>query len=99
MLRQRAMVVFVLFLMGLTSGTVAAAPPEPPDDAAILRALPRPVRLPVLTEVFRDDLAIVKEFGNGQWVCTLYYWETIRLPWLGLTVRHQVTKKLFLPPQ
>ncbi len=100
MLRQTAIVTVVLFLMGLSSGEATAAPPEPPDDATILRGHAAASRVARgFTEVFRDDIAIVKEFGNGQWVCTLYFRETIRLRWLGLTFRHQVTKKMLLPPQ
>jgi hypothetical protein len=62
-----------------------AAKEDPPDDAAVLRAMPKVTRgVPYIYAEFRDNVQIVTErlVGPAQlhhcrWRCTVYYDETI----------------------
>jgi hypothetical protein len=87
-----------LLLSALATPTVVAAPPEPPEDARILRALPRVPPL-LLSEVYRDDIVMVSKLMGGKWVCQVHYFETIKLPWLRLTFRYRVMHEVVLPPK
>ena len=60
---------------------------EPPDEANVLRALPRPA-VKGVAEVFHDDISITsEEVRPGRWKCTVHYKETLQLRWLNIQLR------------
>jgi hypothetical protein len=62
-------------------------PSDPPDEAKVLRALPK---LPGagFVEFFRDDISVVsEEVRPGHWKCTVHYKETPRLRWLNVRLK------------
>jgi hypothetical protein len=87
-----------LVLLALATPTVAAAPPEPPEDAMVLRAMPR-LRTFFLIEEYRDNIVIVSNLEGGKWVCQVHYLETIKVPRLGWTIRLPAMDKVILPPK
>jgi hypothetical protein len=68
---------------------------DPPSDAAVIRLLPRkPAR------VDRDDIIIVKDSVTPRlWQCTVYYTESIRLPWGRFTLGKRVQTVFFRFPR
>jgi hypothetical protein len=52
----------------LNSGRSSECSAEPPDEAAVLRAMPKVAQVPYLCDEFRDDILIVKELVSDQ-VC------------------------------
>src|SRR5262245_7393028 len=76
---RRAVLIGLWITLWLTwgaDGAQAQRAAEPPADATVLRALSPPP-----AGVSRDDIVIVKEqLMPGQWKCTAYYTESVRLP-------------------
>jgi hypothetical protein len=94
---KRSILLVLCITFGLAWGADAAAVKpavaEPPDDAAVLRALPR---LPAA--VTRDHVCIVKEqVKPGPWKCTVYYTEAARLPWGRIPLGKKV-QSVFIEP-
>lgn len=91
---RRSVLLGLWATFGLTWGAdVAQAQPAtvPPGDAAVLRALPPPP-----AGVFRDDIVIVKDrVKPGQWKCTAYYTEYVRLPWGRISLGKRVRSVVF----
>jgi hypothetical protein len=84
----RIAVFLALFALHLISAPAVHA--GPPEDAQILRALPKTWLPPVLVEVERDDITIKsKEVRPGCWKCTVRYQEVIHFPSIGITLKWQ----------
>src|SRR5262249_6262309 len=74
-------------------GVQAQPAAEPSGDAAVLRALSRPP-----AGAFRDEIVLVKEqVMPGQWKCTAYYTESVRLPWGWVPLGRKV-QSVFIEP-
>jgi hypothetical protein len=93
----RIAVFFSLFALYLIGAPVVHA--GPPEDAQILRALPRTRLPPALVEVERNDISIKsEEVRAGCWKCTVRYQEVIHLPSIGITLKGQRIQVIYIKP-
>jgi hypothetical protein len=85
---MRIAVYSVFFVWGFMD--VASVDAGPPEDAQILRALPKTCLIPNIVEIDRKDINIkTTEVRPGFWKCTIRYQEVIHLPSIGITFKRQ----------